>query len=84
MKTEINKRYYFECENGRRWSEVNEFEMLQSHDGNICSFSGCLPDHKIKLIKITDTDLHNSEGHNWFKGYDKWKNTPVYKSLLKE
>ena len=74
-------RYYFECENGRRWSEVTEFEMLQSKDGDTCNFSGCLRDHKIKLVKTIENLIGSSKGHTWFKGYDKWEDTPVWKSL---
>ena len=71
------KRYYFECENGRRWTETDTFR--DTKDGDTCNFSGCLRDHKVKLVKtVVDSD----DVHGWFKGWDKWEDAPVYKNLL--
>ena len=79
-------RYYFECENGRRWTETNLSGQLSTKDGDTCNFSGCLNDHKVKLFKKTiDTGVLSSpdskEAFKWFKGWDTWEDTPVYKSI---
>lgn len=80
------KRYWFECDNGRRWSECswpatksNKAHGPESKDGDVCNFSGCLRDHKIKLVKITEID--DEAIHGWFKGWDNWEESPTYKSL---
>jgi hypothetical protein len=74
------KRHYFECENGCRWSECSydNWEM-QSKDGGICCHTGCLPDHTIKLVKTTE--VNDPDALTWSKGWDKWEDSPVYKSL---
>lgn len=85
-KKDEGKRYWFECENGRRWSECSHSGNKsvkpygpQSKDGDTCYFSGCLQDHKIKLVKITEKD--DESIHGWFRGWEKWEDSPVYQSL---
>lgn len=65
------KRYWFECENGRRWTEVDLDGQLSTKDGDTCNFSGCLNDHKVKLVKKTiNTGVFCAaeEADMWFRG----------------
>ena len=78
------KRYWFECENGRRWTEADLYGQLITKDGDICNFSGCLQDHKVKLVKTTINTgvfIAAEEADLWFRGWDKWEDSPMYKSL---
>ena len=74
-------RYYFECENGRRWTETDLSGQLNSKDGDTCNFSGCLNDHKIKLVKKMDNMSAGNDRFSWFRGWEAWEDTPVYKSM---
>jgi hypothetical protein len=77
----------FECEKGRRWSEVvrasyypNNDNLRISKDGDFCCFSGCLEnDHGIKAVKDTD-----SPPFDWFRAWEPWTTSPVHLSLTKE
>ena len=73
-------RYYFECENGRRWTEIDLYVQVSTKDGDICNFSGCLQDHKVKLVKTMDNTSDNDK-FTWFRGWESWEDTPVYISM---
>ncbi len=80
-KVEKEMRYCFECEKGMRWSEWEKPSQIQTKTGNYCRFSGCLEnDHKIKLVKVLDSEDKSIDG--WFRGYETWEDSQVYKSLL--
>lgn len=72
----------FECEKGRRWSEVAQAsycpdgEKRISKTGDVCQFSGCLQDHRIRAVRDT-TDPPTG----WFLGWPDWEKTPRYRSL---
>lgn len=79
------KRYWFECENGRRWTEADLNGQASTKDGDTCNFSGCLNDHKVKLVKVTiNTGVFSAaeEAEEWFRGWDKWEESPMCKSLI--
>lgn len=75
-------RYYFECENGRRWTETDLAGQLSTKDGDTCNFSGCLNDHKVGLVKKMDSTTEGDDKFTWFNGWDTWEDTPVCKSLI--
>lgn len=82
------KRYYFECENGRRWTEVDTLG-IETKDGDTCNFSGCLKDHKVKLIKTTiDTGVlsyQEENAQNWEEAQkQKETQTRTFDSVMRE
>lgn len=85
-KLKIKTRWFlFECEQGRRWSEVSEASYYDganpyiSKDGDTCGFSGCLADHKIKKVGERGED---NPPYNWLRGWETWEESPRYKSLV--
>lgn len=63
----------WECEQGRRWSTRWD---NTPQPGDVCNFSGCLPDHTIKLVNAT-----LEPPFDWFKAWEPWETSPKYRSL---
>lgn len=64
----------WECDKGRRWSSKYD---RSDQEGDVCSFSGCLPDHVIHLRGETF-----SPPYEWFQGWEPWESSPKYQSLV--